>query len=98
MRFLLTDIDAEKICQFQSAKIVSCIVLKSESPGNVKSSIKEIKRVIEELRRELQEIESISLSGAKKISSWPYFVYPYAVIEIKAKGIEFQVAFFPFEE
>lgn len=94
VRSLLTDIDAEKIRIFKKPKILSCIKFKSTSSKIVKSSLEKVKRAIEELRRELPQIESISLSNAKEMHFWPTFGIPYAVIDIKAKGIEFQVGLF----
>lgn len=65
----------------------------NQSSESVKLGIKETKRIVKELRREMPEIESISFSDSKEIFDWPNIGWPYAVIDIKAKEIEFQVAF-----
>jgi hypothetical protein len=93
VRSLINKIDAQKICLFSQPKIMSWIMIKSNPFKNMKSDMAKIKSIVKELRHEMSEIESITFSGANNVSDWIKFDWPYAVIDIKARGIEFQVAF-----
>jgi hypothetical protein len=92
VRSLVNDIDAEKIGHFSQSKIVSCIRLIHQSPASVKSAIEKIKVIVKELRHELPEVESITFSGSKDTFDWVKLDSAYSVVDIKARGIEFQVA------
>jgi hypothetical protein len=94
VRSLLADIDVEKIRLFKNSKILSCIAMVSKSLKSPKFAFEKVKRIVEEIRRELPQIDSISLSGAKKKSICPQLGLPYAVIDIRANGIDFQIELF----
>lgn len=94
MRFLVNNIDAEKFRLFRESKLYSPIVMIDQSSASVKSVIEKVKQIVKELRREISAIESIRFPGPKKTFDWSNIGWPYAVVDIKAKGIEFQVALF----
>jgi hypothetical protein len=72
---------------------VSSINFFCDSSGTIKQTLKDMKRVVKECRRELRNIESITLSHSKEPFTFKSIFWPYAMIEIEAKGIQFQVAF-----
>jgi hypothetical protein len=88
---LVTEIDAEKLRLCDKPKMVSDVMLINAESEAIKRSLKEMKRVVKECRRELENIESITFSHSKKSFEFEYLTMPCAVIDIEAKGIQFQV-------
>jgi hypothetical protein len=89
----LTGFDAEKVRFGDRPKVVSWIKLKFKRSDQVDLKIEAIKLIVKECRQEVPQIESITFSQSKDAFDWIPVSCSYAVIDIKAKGIDFQVAF-----
>jgi hypothetical protein len=92
IRWLVTTFDAEKIRFGDRPKVVTWVTLKFYQSEQVDLGIEACKRIVKECRQEFPQIESITLSQSEDGFDWVPMVWSHAVIDIKANGINFQVA------
>jgi hypothetical protein len=89
---LVTTFDAEKIRFGDRPKVVTWVTLQFKRSERIYLEIEAIKRVVKECRQDMPQIESISFSHTRDGFDWIPIIWSHVVIDIKAKGIDFQVA------
>jgi hypothetical protein len=73
------------------SRILSSIGFIYRSNETFETNFKQLNQIVNECRRELTDIDSITFSESKESFDWIDLSYPCVVIDIMAKGIEFQV-------